>query len=92
MPTSKAIFFVNFLLEKKYGVPSHNFVKKNTLCEKGYEITRFDGTFQSIMIFRLNTIYANIMFKAHMVSVSAIFLTGPCPTEEIQIFGFLMAE
>jgi hypothetical protein len=32
------------------------------------------------------------MFKAHMVSVSAIFLTGPCPTEEIQIFGFLMEE
>jgi hypothetical protein len=36
---------MNFLPEKKYGVPSHNFVKKNVLCEKGDEITRFDGTF-----------------------------------------------
>ncbi len=37
---------MNFLSEKKYGVPSHNFVKKNVLCEKGDEITRFDGTVQ----------------------------------------------
>jgi hypothetical protein len=43
MLTSKAIFFMNFLSEKKYGVPSHNFVKKNVLCQKGDEITRFDG-------------------------------------------------
>ncbi len=42
MLTSKAIFFMNFLSEKN--VPSHNFVKKNVLCEKGDEITRFDGT------------------------------------------------
>jgi hypothetical protein len=35
---------MNLLPEKKYGVPSHNFVKKNVLCEKGDEITRFDGT------------------------------------------------
>ncbi len=35
---------MNFLLEKKFGVPSHNFVKKNVFCEKGDEITRFDGT------------------------------------------------
>jgi hypothetical protein len=34
---------MNFLPEKKYGVPSHNFVKKNVLREKGDEITRFDG-------------------------------------------------
>jgi hypothetical protein len=34
---------MNFLSEKKYGAPSHNFVKKNVLCEKGDEITRFDG-------------------------------------------------
>jgi hypothetical protein len=34
---------MNFLSEKKYGVHSHNFVKKNVLCEKGDEITRFDG-------------------------------------------------
>jgi hypothetical protein len=34
---------MNFLPEIKYGVPSHNFVKKNVLCEKGDEITRFDG-------------------------------------------------
>ncbi len=35
---------MNFLPEKKHGVPSHNFAKKNVLCEKGDEITRFDGT------------------------------------------------
>jgi hypothetical protein len=35
---------MNFLSEKKYGVPSHNLVKKNVLCVKGDEITRFDGT------------------------------------------------
>ncbi len=35
---------MNFLPEKKYGVPSRNFVKKNVLWEKGDEITRFDGT------------------------------------------------
>jgi hypothetical protein len=39
---------MNFLPEKKYGVPSHNFVKKNVLCEKGDEITRFDGTAENI--------------------------------------------
>jgi hypothetical protein len=43
MPTSKP-FFMNLLLENNYGVPSQNFVKKNVLCEKGDEITRFDGT------------------------------------------------
>ncbi len=35
---------MNLLLEKKYGVPSRDFVKENVLCEKGDEITRFDGT------------------------------------------------
>jgi hypothetical protein len=40
---------MNFLPEKKYWVPSHNFVKKNVLCEKGDEITRFDGTCQASM-------------------------------------------
>jgi hypothetical protein len=35
---------MNFLPEKKYGLPSRNFVKKNVLYEKGDEITRFDGT------------------------------------------------
>jgi hypothetical protein len=35
---------MNLLLEKKYGVPSQNFVKKNVLYEKGDEISRFDGT------------------------------------------------
>jgi hypothetical protein len=34
---------MNFLPEKKYGIPSRNFVKKNVLCEIGDEITRFDG-------------------------------------------------
>jgi hypothetical protein len=35
---------MNFLPEKKYGVPSQNFVQKNVLCEKGDDSTRFDGT------------------------------------------------
>jgi hypothetical protein len=35
---------MNLLIEKKYGVPSRNFVKKNVLCEKGDKITQFDGT------------------------------------------------
>ncbi len=35
---------MNFPPEKKYGIPSQNFVKKNVLCEIGDEITRFDGT------------------------------------------------
>jgi len=44
MLTSKAIVY-EFPTRKKYGVPSHNFVrKKNVLCEKGDEITRFDGS------------------------------------------------
>jgi hypothetical protein len=38
---------MNFLQEKKYGVPSHNFVKKNVLCEKGDEITRVDGIYMA---------------------------------------------
>jgi hypothetical protein len=50
MITSKAIFFMNFLPEKKYWVPSHNFVKKNILCEKGDEITRFDGRFNIYIV------------------------------------------
>jgi hypothetical protein len=41
---------MNFLPEKKYGVPSHNFVKKNVLCEKGDEITRFDGILLVLVI------------------------------------------
>ncbi len=34
---------MNLLPEKKYGVPLQNFVQTNVLCEKGDEITRFDG-------------------------------------------------
>ncbi len=37
---------MNLLQEEKYKVPSWNFVKKNVLCEKGDEITRFDGMVQ----------------------------------------------
>jgi hypothetical protein len=44
---------MNFLLEKKCEVPSHNFVKKNVLCEKGDEITRFDGILFSSMRIRI---------------------------------------
>jgi hypothetical protein len=39
----KTTFLMNLLPEKKYGIPPRNFVKKNVLCEKGDEITRFDG-------------------------------------------------
>jgi hypothetical protein len=35
---------MNLLPEKKYGVPSQNFVQKNVVYEKGDEITRFDGS------------------------------------------------
>ncbi len=41
---------MNFLPEKKYGLPSWNFVKKNVVCEKGDEITRFDGTLFSPLV------------------------------------------
>ncbi len=34
---------MNLLAEKKYRVPSWNFVKKNVLCKKGDEITWFDS-------------------------------------------------
>ncbi len=44
MPTSKP-FLNEFTTRKKYGIPSRNFMKKNVLCEKGDEITRFDGTY-----------------------------------------------
>jgi hypothetical protein len=43
MPTSEP-FFYEFTNRKKYGVPSKNVVQKNVLCEKGDEITHFDGT------------------------------------------------
>ncbi len=49
---------MNFLPEKKYGVPSHNFVKKNVLCEIGDEITRFDGKPLLFNIAPLAQIYA----------------------------------
>jgi len=48
---------MNFLPEKKYGVPSHNFVKKNVLWEKGDEITRFDGTLLELANVKLNCKY-----------------------------------
>jgi hypothetical protein len=34
---------MNVLPEKKYGLPSQNFVQKIVLRENGDEITRFDG-------------------------------------------------
>ncbi len=43
MPTSKPLFY-EFTARKKYRVPSWNSEEKNVLCEKGDEITRFDGT------------------------------------------------
>ena len=46
---------MNFLPEKKYGVPSHNFVKKNVLWEKGDEITRFDGKYQLLKYLSTST-------------------------------------
>jgi hypothetical protein len=45
---------MNFLPEKKYGVPSHNFVKKNVLFEKGDEITRFDRRYSGPHLSVLN--------------------------------------
>ncbi len=46
MPTSKPLFYEFTTRKKIYGVPSHNFVEKNVLWEKGDEITRFDGNTQ----------------------------------------------
>ena len=37
-------FYLNFLPRKTNGLPSQNLEKKNVLCEKGDEITRFDGS------------------------------------------------
>ena len=42
MLTSKAIFY-EFPIRKKIWGTFTYFVKKNVLCEKGDEITRFDG-------------------------------------------------
>ncbi len=41
--TSKAIFFLNFLPEKNMEYLHIILWNKNVLCEKGDEITRFDG-------------------------------------------------
>ncbi len=57
---------MNFLPEKKYGVPSHNFVKKNVLCEKGDVITRFDGTTSFKLLFASNYfIFVNLTDLLH---------------------------
>ena len=55
MLTSKAIFY-EFPTRKKIWVPSHNFVKKNVLCEKGDEITRFDGISYNQIIYKYVTV------------------------------------
>ncbi len=66
---------MNFLPEKKYGLPSWNFVKKNVLCEKGDEITRFYGTqwpqHFSNSIFRYEY-PKNTEFHADIISVEII--------------------
>ncbi len=54
---------MNFLPGKKYGVPSHNFVKKNVLCEKGDEITRFDGTSFEIIYFYRSLLKGDLSAK-----------------------------
>jgi hypothetical protein len=59
---------MNFLSEKKYGVPSLNFVKKNVLCEKGDEITRFDGT-QPPTATGLAPIPAHISYLAILLAI-----------------------
>jgi hypothetical protein len=43
-------FCNEFTARKKYRVPSWNFVEKNVLCEKGDEITRFDGSQQRTVL------------------------------------------
>jgi hypothetical protein len=57
---------MNFLPEKKYGVPSHNIVKKNALCEKGDEITRFDGKQKGFTI-NLVPVQSSLIFKAALL-------------------------
>jgi hypothetical protein len=51
---------MNFLPEKKYGVPSHNFVKKNVSWEIGDEITRFDG---NLLLTPLRSTLKNVLYK-----------------------------
>ena len=60
---------MNFLPEKKYGLPSWNFVKKNVLCEKGDEITRFDGT---LLVHWFNYWFLLV----HFSSSNIVFLLG----------------
>ncbi len=43
MPTSKPLFY-EFTTRKKIWDTFTKFCEKNVLCEKGDEITRFDGT------------------------------------------------
>ncbi len=46
MPTSKPLLY-EFTARKKIWGTITKFSEKNVLCEKGDEITRFDGTFIS---------------------------------------------
>ncbi len=47
-------------------MPSHNFVKKNVLCEKGDEITRFDG------IQQLKTVFKNSRTKLKILTCTVV--------------------
>ncbi len=55
MPTSKPLFLMNLLPEKNIGYLHEILWKKNVLCEKGDEITRFDGIYVNIYIVCLYT-------------------------------------
>jgi hypothetical protein len=44
MPTSKTLFYEFTTRKKIWGTFTKFCDKKNVLCEKGDEITRFDGT------------------------------------------------
>ena len=72
---------MNFLPEKKYGVPSHNFVKKNVLCEKGDEITRFDGMLIIILMFAkgcCDWCVAHSFSSKYMKSELRVYCTAWC--------------
>ncbi len=78
---------MNFLPGKKYGVPSHNFVKKNVLCEKGDEITRFDGSshfisvdsFPFLFLDTFNLLYPSVSPNQFMSLVLQFRFTSQSP-------------
>ena len=76
---------MNLLLEKKILGTFTKFCEKNVLCEKGDEITRFDGTPQGCLCiqFSLITIIANTSFPVTFMYISLLLRLQPIhPSQE----------